>query len=201
MPRYLLGWLSLLAVSLSFFAAAGTARAEGEEEEPPPPLAYSPPSGVVEPSFPEGQPSCPSLEVPPYEGTDDSAQQIRALRVESAESCAAVVGRLDRVRERAFWSASELFALRRGGSSDGEFMSAQLAEVLQDLEVTNQTLIEKGVFVKGLSGGGGGEELAEVVEAVDAGAEASKLALWVLVGVCLAQGIGMAIWRTGALRS
>jgi hypothetical protein len=46
----------------------------------------------------------------------------------------------------------------------------------------------------------GSEGTAELVASVDAGAEATKLALWVEVGVMIGLVIAFAIWRTGAFR-
>jgi hypothetical protein len=159
------------------------------------PVTYAPPAEApLEPAAPEGQPSCPAPELEPFEGEDVAAGEVRLLRGELAEACAALSARLDRLRERSFWSVAEA-ALDRGRDEAAQASLDQANERLADLaespcdkpcpvEVEGSAPVE-------VQDAAGQQYSDELVSAVDASGEASKGGLYMLIGVVVAFFVGL----------
>lgn len=166
--------------------------AEGGEVEAAP--AYSPPASVAsEPPLGE-VPSCSSPPEGAYEGTDDVAREVRALRSAESEDCLTVRYLLRVLAERSWWGPAQVLSAERSAHADSGPALAQLEGIAANTHPTD----------------GGGDEsvvvsnaaaIAEpVAESVDASGEALRHALWFLCGAVVALVAAFAIWRSGSIR-
>jgi hypothetical protein len=176
--------LLLCFLGLAFTAARSLA-------DPP---VYSPPAeGPTEPSAPEGQPSCPVLELEGFEGEDAAAGETRLLRGEVAEVCAALSARLDRLRERTWWSVAEAVRAADQRAVANERLAAIEAAVCSSaspcpVEVRGSDPLE----VRDASSH---EYSDRIASAVDASGEATQAWGWMLVGVVVAFFVGLMLAR------
>lgn len=178
-PSRVLIWGVLCA---SFFSCClGLASLPGRAAAEP--SVYSPPAeGPTEPVAPEGQPSCPVLELEAFEGEDVAAAETRLLRGELAEVCAALSARLDRVRERAFWVAAEAFRAAGQRSVANERLSA-IEHAVCSAPCSVEVVGSEPLEVQDSSSHQYSDKLAS---AVDSSGEANQAALWMLVGLVVA---------------
>lgn len=157
---------------------------------------------------------CPAVPVfgGPYEGEEEAAGELQLLRIESAESCKALTDRLDEVVEREWWVVSQLLGQQALAQEDREYSErTELAESEGNellRELNNQFIPgplktelagvdeEHPLFVTSSEEGSAIEGTAELVSSIDASGEAQKLALWFIVGVLVASGLGYGIYRT-----
>jgi len=172
--------------------AFGAARALAD-----PPPVYSPPAEIAsEPPAPEGQPTCPVLELEPFEGEDMAAGEVRSLRGESAEGCAALSDRLDRLRERVWWAVLELASAAKQRALTNE----KLDLVLEAMEEPTcpepcPVLIEAEGPIE-VQDAASKQYSDKLVSAVDASGEATSGALWWLGGIVVAFFVGLMLAKT-----
>ncbi len=182
-------------LSLGVYALVGLAVFAGRALADEPPV-YTPPAEIAsEPPAPEGQPSCPDLELEAFEGEDAAAGEVRLLRGESAEACAAISARLDRIRERLWWMVAE--ALVAGGRAE---LSHELLEQIGESVGEPTCPMPCPVLIDGdspveVQDSSSQEYNDELVSAVDASGEASKAALWFIAGLLVAGVIAYMIIR------
>lgn len=170
----------------AFFAAAvGIARADGPAYEPPAEIASEPPA-------PEGQPTCPDLELEPFEGEDVAAGEVRSLRGEAATSCAALTNRLDRLRERLWWVVAEALEAREQRSLTNEKLTALVEGAAEPQEVTVSEALP--VADAALA-----ESSSAVEASVDASGEAVKAGVYLVAGILAGLVIAGMLWRTWTL--
>lgn len=150
---------------------------------------YEPPEETAsEPPAPEGQPTCPDLELEPFEGEDAGAGEVRSLRGELDQVCAALSARLDRVRERTWWVVLE--------SLDAAEQRATTNEKLTKLvEGSGATVVEPGEAPLPVEDAALASSSADIVESVDASGEALKGAVWFLIGALVASLIAYFLYR------
>jgi hypothetical protein len=154
-------------------------------DEPP---TYEPPSGHVLPGTGALR-ECP--EVP--EAFEDSAEveysqelkELRDQRIETAKLCQAVSDRLDVANVRQAWLVLEAAA----GREQRSLTNSQLAEMVES-SCGVPCPVQVASDEPGEATGG------ELVSSVDAGAEASQVALYILIGLLVALPVGALIWRT-----
>jgi hypothetical protein len=178
-----------------FFLGLATGAVVAKADGPP----YSPPLDLaVEPLSPENQANCPSDELEPFEGEDAAAGEIRLLRAEAIQSCAAVTDRLDRLRERLWWTVAESLA----ASQQRHITNEKLTSLLdQDCSNPCSVYIEGQAKPVEIEAGGslpvddGGSSEA-IVSAVDASGEAGKVALWFIAGLLVAGVVAYIMIRT-----
>ena len=187
----LVGFSLVLASWL--LVGGGVFVAQAVADEPP----YTPPAEIAsEPPAPEGQPSCPDLELEPFEGEDAAAGEVRLLRGESAEACAAISDRLDRLRERTWWVVLEAVkaAQQREAANDRleQLLEAEEAPTCPapcPVTIDGEDPIE-------VQNAAAQQYNDELVSAVDASGEASKIGLWFVAGLIVAGLIGALIARS-----
>ena len=153
---------------------------------------YTPPAGgATEPSL-EGLGSCPTGPVEPYEGEDPAAIELRLLRAELAESCAALAARTDEVSHRLWWLTAE------AAEAQGQRVLANtLASETRDrLAAPVDVNVEDWTYELPLDtqDASSAENSADLVSAVDASGNALKEALWFLSGL-LVMLAGSALYR------
>lgn len=181
------GVVSIALWCLLLFAGSRVASAD--------PAPYSPPTeNVVEPTASEPLPVCPDLPAEPYGGEDHAAIEGRQLRAEQASSCAAVVARFEQLRERLWWLVAEADEGRRQRALTNERLTA-VADGVASIEavITAPTGVPVDV---------GGDPLqvedlesADVSAAVTASGEATKEAIWFLVGLSVGLYGAFALYR------
>jgi hypothetical protein len=119
-PRPTKGWVFwFLAAFVGFTVWSVSPSAQADEPEPAPPFA-APEALATEPGFPE-LPACASG-VPTYEGEDPVVGELRALRFEAEQTCAALVARQEAQLHRLWWGVAELVELQ----ADGEVTQTKL---------------------------------------------------------------------------
>jgi hypothetical protein len=182
---------ALLLVTV-FSAPSWAQAAEGAEGEAAAP--YAPPAAVAtEPPLGE-VPACPGAPEGAYEGSDDAARELRALRLSQSEDCLTIRYLLTVLAERSWWGPAQVL------SAEGT-AHADVGPSLAELEaVASNTTPEEG----------GGSELVTVsnpsaiatpvAESVDASGESSRHALWFLCGAVVSLVAAYAIWRSGSIR-
>lgn len=170
-----LGLLLVVAIvfanaSLPAIAAADEALGEGE-----PAAAYEPPSDFSEPPPPPDQHQCPE---PPEDAAEveysPDVYQLPAI-------CRALADRLDRVRERAFWSAAEVRRLRSEQAEDQAQLRDRLDAIHESQPPADAAEEQYG---------------PELVRAVTSSGEATSGAIWFLVGLSLVVPVAGIIWMT-----
>lgn len=153
---------------------------------------YAPPVDLAtEPPAPEGQPGCPTGELAPSEGEDVAAGEVRLLRAEAMELCAALSARLDRVRERLWWLTAEALA----ASEQRARTNAKLTELV---ESSCGNPCEVSINAKApvpVADSASAQYSDELVSAVDASGEASKGALYFIAGLIVAGLVGYLLSR------
>lgn len=203
-----LRWSVLLALVLYAVGLAGIVNTGARADEP----SYAPPSVFAEPE-PEGK-SCPTAPEPlaepppPAEGeeepegeppaeVDPVVRELRSQRIEAVESCEAQIGSSRELQRRLWWSAAEL----NRQTAAAETANEHLVELLDGSCGNPCAVLSEGghVEVTGLEGGVGGigeSEMTELVSAIDAGAEASQVGLYLIAGLVISCFIGYCFWRT-----
>jgi hypothetical protein len=158
-----------------------------------PPPVYNPPAEIAtEPSAPEGQPSCPVLELEPFEGEDAAAGETRLLRGEAASACAALSARLDRIRERLWWLVAEALDAKQQRVLTNTLLTEVRDRLASPVPVQVQDwTYEPPIDTQDASSAEGSDAL---LEAVDASGNATKEALWFLCGL-LVMLAGSALYR------
>ena len=152
------------------------------------------PSGLLCPEAPEAS-----------ESEDPVVVELRALRIDQAEACAAQLARLDELRARGWWAVSELHQGTELAASEATATAAQelLAEVRTDLEHENGLLVRLAQLPP-LSEGSesiGSVTVSEaptdgeVLTAVNEGTDTSNQNLWALAGLFCGFGLLMVLWR------
>lgn len=172
---------------LLLFAGSRVASAE--------PAPYSPPTeNVIEPVPAEPRPECPEPPAEPYAGEDHAAGEGRQLRADEAAGCAAAVARLDDLRERLWWLVAEAVE----GRHQRALANERLTDVLSSLAAVEAAVTAPA----GLPVDLGGDplqvediEAADVSAAVTASGEATKEAIWFLVGLAVGLYAAYALYR------
>ncbi|HET8862313.1 MAG TPA: hypothetical protein VFM94_03585 [Solirubrobacterales bacterium] len=144
---------------------------------------YVPIEAPSEPAAPEGQPSCPDLELEGFEGEDAAAGELRLLRGELAEACSALSDRLDRVRERAWWAVAEAVA----AAAQRQVTNERLTELRDGQCKEPCAVVLESSEPLPVEDSAGAEYSDHLVSAIDASGESSKAGLWFLGGL-LAMG-------------
>lgn len=184
--------LSLLALVA---AAARAAEGVGEGE---PARAYEVPEGApAEPDPPSDQDECP-------EQPESAAEvQYSVEATQLPQICRALADRLDRVRERGYWTTAELHQLREEFGDQGKDLKASreqleaLAESQCEPDCTVRvTATEPVPVVEGDRSAA--EEMygGEIVSAIERGSEGTSGALWFLIGVCVISPVAGILWHT-----
>jgi hypothetical protein len=153
---------------------------------------YVPPSGgATEPPL-EGLGSCPTGPAEPYEGEDHAAIELRLLRTELAESCAALAGRTDEVSHRVWWVVAEAVQAQEQRVLANTLASETRDRLAPPVPVSvDDWTYELPLDTEDVSSA---ESSADVVSAVDATGTALKEALWFLSGL-LVMLAGSALYR------
>lgn len=147
---------------------------------------YTPPAAPTEPAAPEGQPTCPVLELEPFEGEDQAAGEVRLLRGEVAAVCAALSERLDRVRERGWWVVAEAVA----AAAQRSIANERLTEIRDgQCKEPCEVVLEPEAPLP-VQDAAGQQYSDELVSAVDASGEATKAGLWFIGGFLAMAFIG-----------
>jgi hypothetical protein len=146
------------------------------------PVPYGPPEGPAEPAAPEGQPSCPVLELEGFEGEDAAAGETRLLRGELAEVCAALSARLDRVRERAWWLVAEAVH----AADQRQVANERLHAIEEAICSAPCPVVVEGSEPLEVHDSATHEYSERIASAVDASGEASQAWGWMLVGIVVA---------------
>lgn len=159
------------------------------------PVPYSPPAEVVlEPESVEAPPACPAPPAEAYEGEDHSAGELRLTRGELVELCEALVARSDTLRERAWWLVAEAVE----GRHQGALANERLTEIRDSLVAIETVVGQPGgvpvdVGADPLQVEDGESE--QVAAAVTAAGEATKEAIWFLVGLAVGLYASYALYR------
>lgn len=191
----------LLLLSALVLVGVGSARAEGGEEgigEAEPAKAYELPEDTPgEPAPPPSQHDCPD---PPDVEAAEVEYSVEATQL--PEICLALADRLDRVRERSYWTVAELMAARKQLRDQGEDLDVSRAqlEALRAAQCEPECVVKidstEPVTVTGDRTAA--EEMygPEIVSAINSGSEGTSGALWFLIGVCVVAPIGVILWST-----
>jgi hypothetical protein len=173
-------------------ASASAAEGLGENE---PAVVYEVPEGSpLEPQAPDDQGSCP--EDPP---ADSAEIQYSAEARQLPAICRALADRLDRVRERGYWTAAELVDVRKKLDAQGQDLSASrvqlqsMAERQCEPECVVQLKDEGPLPVEDAA-----EEQysGEIVAAIDRGSEGLSAGIWFLIGICVIGPVAAIIWAS-----
>jgi len=185
--------LSLLSLTVASLSPCSALAAEGGEGETP--AAYAPPAGVATEPPLGTLPACPEAPEGPYEGTDDAARELRALRGADAQSCLTVRALLQVLVERQWWGSAQTLALERS-------VTAQHGPTLAQLEaISANTERAEGGAAQAVTVANPAAISGPVAESVDASGEALRHALWFLAGAAVAGVVGYGIYRTGSIRA
>jgi|GEM_PF-5298057 len=174
------------------------------------PTTYAPDETAISVPPPSpGGPACPAPPEPAAEGADVAVVEQRLARIEAAEACEAWSARLDEVTERLWWIVSEQLRQHTQGVSALE-RQAESVSLLRQLGPIGESLSgELSAKVTGWSAGtlavhdsaaldAAGESVegqSEVSAAIDAGAEATRSALWYLIGLAAGAFVGYVFYR------
>ncbi len=194
----------VLAISVGWCASFCATSSAGE------PSPYAPDeSEYVEPAPLAERPVCPVPPEPAAEGADVAVVEQRAARIEADESCAVYADRLEGLSRRLWWIVSEQVRQHVQGVAVLE-REAEADTLLARLEPIAASLAGKlETEVVAYSGGtlpvhdaagaaAAGETTAgqaELSEAIDAGAEATRGALWYLIGAAVGCFVGYVFYR------
>lgn len=196
-------WLAPVCIaSLAFFlASAAFARADEPAKYTPPESTYTEPSVDPEPAE---CPVVPEELSSAEEEYSDELVEMRWQRIAMAHFCEAVADRLDEVSRRLWWAVVEAAEGRGQRQLTNEKLTS-VAESLYTL-VNSSCSNPCSVYWEGqskpvtidqegaLEAGEG--QTAELVSSIDSGAEASKIALYILIGLVVGLPIAAALWRT-----
>jgi hypothetical protein len=165
------------------------------------PAPYAPYEG--ESTLPEPLPNvpCPEPPEPAAEGSEAVTLETRNARIEAAETCRAQVAATMLVAERVWWVVTEQLRQHEQGVSELERLAAY-EPLLSQLEPINNRLADKidtevvdwsagtlpvhdaaAVAAEGENTTEGTDATESIAASVDAGAEATRSALWYLIGV------------------
>lgn len=195
----------LVVAMIASFASSVASSARAAE-----PTTYAPDESEVFAPVPSAErPACPTAPEPAAEGADAAVVEQRLSRIESDQVCAVVSQRLGEVAERLWWVVSEQLRQHSQGVSALE-RQAESVTLLRRLEPIAEALSgELSADVTSWSAGtlavrdsaavdAAGESVegqSEVSEAIDAGAEATRSALWYLIGVAAGAFVGYLFYR------
>jgi hypothetical protein len=212
--RRVLSWLIVICCVFSMAFVAGRCLAAE-------PALYVPDEAeVLEPAPSPERPVCPEPPESAAEGADASVLEQRAARIEADESCRVYADRLDTLSQRLWWIVSEQLRQHQQGERMVEGIEGdesathaiyplidQLDEIVAPgtglgVKIVGQengpieTRSAAGGETESVEGAEGVEEATEGVEAsIDAGAEATRSALWYLIGLAAGAFVGYVFYR------
>lgn len=179
--------LSLALWCLLLFAGSRAASAD--------PAPYTPPSeNVTEPAPAEPLAPCPAAPGEPYGGEDHAAGEARLGRGEAAEVCGALVARLEQLRDRLWWLVAEAVEGRHQRALANERLTelgASLAQIEAVVTAPAGVPVDVGSDPLQVEDG----EAEQVAAAVTAAGEATKEAIWFLVGLAVGLYASYALYR------
>lgn len=180
-----------LGLSMAMYFAVAVAHASASEP------AYVPPEpGVSEPALPESLTSCP-VPPEPAEGGEQAAVEVRALRIDLAESCEALSRRLVLSLERSWWIVAEAVKAGKGQQKIVELLEAESSAVAGTLAVNvagpNPLPVEVAGTAESLPVGT--VEDPKAYEHIDAIGEATRNPLWMMIGIFFCSLVIVGIWK------
>lgn len=184
-PRAVIRWgPALLCAALLWGSVFASVRAFAD---PYTPVA---PGSTTEPAL-EGLGSCPAPPAEPYEGADDAAGELRLLRSEQAAMCDALAKRTEEVAHRLWWLVAEDLQAR-----DQRVLANTLISEIGDrfdspVDAAVVSVEPDPLPVTDLSGD---EYSDDVVTAIDASGNATKEAIWFLIGLSV-MGAAFTLYR------
>lgn len=182
-------WLVLLT-SLAVFASSGASLVvDSARADEPLPVPYKAPEAVyTEPTIDPEPADCPQVPEALVDGEavdeqySDELEELRFQRIATARMCEALADRSDLVSQRLWWAVLELAE----GRGQRVVTNAKLSQLLEE-----ECSAPCPVTVAAGEG-----QTSELVSSIDSSGEASRLGLWVLIGVVVAGTLAYGIWRT-----